>query len=77
MTNKLGVVKTFSRMNWKNPTSPHRMIAQSIWCDTCQKDIETGLELPESLKDVPDGFIIYVDDKGQLQAMEEDPHDYR
>jgi len=77
LTNKLGVVKTHPRANWKGPATPHKMIVKEVWCDTCQKDIQTGIELPESMKDIPDGFIIYVDDKGQLQAMEEDPHDYR
>jgi len=28
------------------------------------------LELPDHLKDCPDGFIVYVDNDGRLQAME-------
>lgn len=77
MTNKLGIVKTVSRMTWEGVPGPHKIIVRLTWCDTCKKDIETGIEMPESMKDTPDGFIVYVDDNGRLQVMEEDPHDYR
>ncbi len=69
MSNKLGVVST--------ATNGKRYIEITAACPNCGSDAGKILFLPERLKDVPEGFLVYVDDQGQLQVMEEDPHDYR
>jgi hypothetical protein len=68
VTNKIGTI--FSGRCGK-------MIRIAVTCQKCHEEAETAIECPDCFKDVPDGFLVYVDDKGQLQVMEEDPHDYR
>jgi hypothetical protein len=32
--------------------------------------------LPDSMQDIPEGFIAFLDSSGKLSFVEEDPHDY-
>ena len=34
------------------------------------------VDLPDNFQDIPDGWLVYLDREGQLQVMDEDPHDY-
>ena len=55
MTNKIGTVRSAVHC-------PNKMIFndKGYVCD-----------LPDSLKDAPDGLIVYIDRDGRVQAMEE------
>ena len=47
-------------------------------CKECGEARGKNISLPEKWNDpVLEGWIVYVDDQGILQIMEEDPHDYR
>jgi hypothetical protein len=59
MTNKLGYVRDAPH------NAGHRYIEVTA----------SAIELPESLKGIPDGFIVYVDRDGQLQVMDGDPNE--
>jgi hypothetical protein len=45
---------------------------------SCSKCCGRHLEiLPDSMQDIPEGFIAFLDSTGKLSFVEEDPHDYR
>jgi ribosomal protein S27AE len=68
MSNKLGTL--FTGLCGK-------VIRHETGCPKCGEQVLDAFECPDRLKDLPDGFIVYIDSDGSLQAMEEDPHDYR
>jgi len=53
-----------------------KVIRHETGCPKCGEQVLDAFECPDHLKDAPDGFIVYIDSDGRLQAME-DPHDYR
>lgn len=77
MAERRGVLELPNKLGEVTPRNGHKFIKISVSCPECGMEAVRIIDLPESLKDIPDGFLVYVDDKGQLQALEEDPHDYR
>lgn len=78
MTNKLGIIKF----------SPNKKIGfifiemecqlDGGACKECGEASGKNISLPEKWNDpILEGWIVYVDNQGVLQIMDEDPHDYR
>jgi len=68
MSNKLGTI-------FSGPCG--KVIRNETRCQHCNEEVLSAFPCPDSMKGLPEGFIVYIDDNGTLQAMEEDPHDYR
>ena len=65
MSNKLGEVISYGCYGGK-----------AIMIHTSPYGGSPSIPLPEIFNDVPVGFIAYLDSKGQVRFMDEDPHDY-
>lgn len=51
-----------------------RYIEILVPCPKCGGEAGKHVDLPD---DAPEGFIAFLDTKGKIQYVEEDPHDYR
>jgi hypothetical protein len=67
MTNKIGMIEYRRRKEQHD----EKMILITARCPHCQKMAIRAIDCPVHLQDAPPGYIVYVDDQGTLQAMEE------
>ncbi len=54
-----------------------KYITITCLCPKCGTEAGHIEILPDSMQDIPEGFIAFLDSSGKLSFVEEDPHDYR